>query len=453
MFDADAVDDFNALGYLVVKNAFSKEVAAACKEELWNHIRESNGVNRLDHSTWKDIVKVGKVWNASDGYPWSELFSDKLNAAIRTILSHPRGEVTGDTPLVSGKANNHCTIGEYGAGWWTLLMPGFAKEPWEVDGNWHIDGYHYRHYLFSKEVGLVAMMLFSDILPNGGGTAVAECSHIVASQVLLEAGLRGCTGKELSQAVMNHSGAVYNIVELTGECGDVILLHPFLLHARSKNLYGTPSCPGEDYEAGVRFLCHPAIPLQDHMDFSKPWAEMSILERSIVRAVLSDGETCDTGTNVDANAHASVRHGPECSDGDKAHKMKLLRSLTPEACAEFNSRKKSLSDSQLDTPKDSDNDTDGALDANNLVTVCSSSRDTSKSDVNVSNDDVRSRALEPASNSRQQPLHPHNASKISARKRDEDGRNNKDECEDEDEDEDAVARIMGFSDFKKRRRY
>jgi hypothetical protein len=41
--------------------------------------------------------------------------------------------------------------------------------------------------------------------------------------------------------------------------GDVALVHPFLLHARGKNL-------GPHTDEGVRFLCHPCVRLKEHMD-------------------------------------------------------------------------------------------------------------------------------------------------------------------------------------------
>ena len=59
----------------------------------------------------------------------------------------------------------------------------------------------------------------------------------------------------MSYFLMLNQGVDFNIIELTGEAGDVILLHPFLLHARSKNLAPIS-------EHGVRFLCHPSIPLR-----------------------------------------------------------------------------------------------------------------------------------------------------------------------------------------------
>ena len=70
----------------------------------------------------------------------------------------------------------------------TPSFPPTTKEPWGPDGRWHIDGYGFQHYLFSSDIGLVAIMMFSDVHADGGGTAVAEGSHRLAARVLLEAG-------------------------------------------------------------------------------------------------------------------------------------------------------------------------------------------------------------------------------------------------------------------------
>jgi hypothetical protein len=146
-----------------------------------------------------------------------------------------------------------------------------------VDGKWHIDGHYFQHYLFSKEIGLLALIYFSDVKPNGGGTAIAEGSHLTAIQILSDYGVKGLTSTELAAHVMN-SNVRFNIVECTGSAGDVILLHPLLLHARSSN------CETVNVE-NIRFLCHPCIPLKQHMDFAKPFARYSILEKSMVIGV------------------------------------------------------------------------------------------------------------------------------------------------------------------------
>ena len=84
-------------------------------------------------------------------------------------------------------------------------------------------------------------MYFSDVLENGGGTAVAEGSHLTAASILASSGLNGMTSKELTDAVLN-SGDSFPVVELTGSAGDIILLHPLLLHARSTNLSPVRKC-------------------------------------------------------------------------------------------------------------------------------------------------------------------------------------------------------------------
>lgn len=57
-----------------------------------------------------------------------------------------------------------------------ITFPGFEAETsaWKVDGNWHIDGFVHRHYPYSSDIGLIPVIYFSDVHPDGGGTAVAE---------------------------------------------------------------------------------------------------------------------------------------------------------------------------------------------------------------------------------------------------------------------------------------
>lgn len=115
-------------------------------------------------------------------------------------------------------------------------------------------------------------MYFSDVLTNGGGTAVAEGSHLVGANILMNSGLNGMTGSQLTDAVIQ-SGHNFNVVELTGSAGDVVLLHPLLLHARSTNL--SPMV-----DEGVRFMAHPSVALREHLSFGPSVEQLSILEIS-----------------------------------------------------------------------------------------------------------------------------------------------------------------------------
>jgi hypothetical protein len=158
-----------------------------------------------------------------------------------------------------------------------VTFPRFEEKEakWHPNGTWHIDGHIHPHYLDSKDPALIALMLFSDVEPEGGGTALCEGSHLVATQILVESGNEGLSSKELAQRVMN-SRETFNIIEVTGKAGDVILMHPLMLHARSTNLS----------ENTIRILCHPSISLKQPMNFNKELKDLSVLERSIVYGTL-----------------------------------------------------------------------------------------------------------------------------------------------------------------------
>jgi ectoine hydroxylase-related dioxygenase (phytanoyl-CoA dioxygenase family) len=125
-------------------------------------------------------------------------------------------------------------------------------------------------------------MYFSDVLSEYGGTAVAEGSHITAMQELIKKGVRGSHNRELVQLI-HFSEVIHDVIELTGRAGDVIILHPLLMHARSSN-------KGPYDESGVRFMCHPSIGLKYPLDFEKDFDEQSVLERSYYEAAMRIGK-------------------------------------------------------------------------------------------------------------------------------------------------------------------
>ena len=56
-------------------------------------------------------------------------------------------------------------------------------------------------------------------------------------RALTEAGCRGMRPCEIAYCVEKClATAQYPLEELTGQAGDVVIMHPFLIHARSKNL-------------------------------------------------------------------------------------------------------------------------------------------------------------------------------------------------------------------------
>ena len=64
-------------------------------------------------------------------------------------------------------------------------------------------------------------------------------------------------------------------VEVTGELGDFIILHPYMLHASSNN-----------HSPNVRFMTNPPVVLKDPMNFNREDpAEFSLIERATLHGL------------------------------------------------------------------------------------------------------------------------------------------------------------------------
>jgi hypothetical protein len=256
--DAD-IDSFIDLGYCVIKRAFSKETAEKCREWMWDKMEREHGICK-DHPTdWPVKLPIGECYGKEAGAPWDEVYTESLQSSVDEICGRGR-------------------TSDFGCGWWMITFPQMSGNPeleWKPTGSWHIDGQHYNHYPYCKEVGITPVMYFSDVQRNWGGTAAAEGSHRNAAQLLRQSGLRGLQSNDMTTEILGSSPA-FNISELTGEAGDVVIMHPLLIHARSTNFAPLKS-------SGVRFMCHPSVPLKEEMRFDRiNLEEYSILEISII---------------------------------------------------------------------------------------------------------------------------------------------------------------------------
>ena len=132
-----------------------------------------------------------------------------------------------------------------------------ADEPWQPPSaacpGWHKDGDFFRHFLDSPEQGLLTIVIWSDIKPQSGGTFVACDSVPVVARHLL-AHPEGLPPSGFAGLIDQCS----DFAELTGDVGDVGVLHPFVLHAASNNPSGR-----------ARFITNPPISLKEPMQFKR----------------------------------------------------------------------------------------------------------------------------------------------------------------------------------------
>ena len=145
--------------------------------------------------------------------------------------------------------------------------------PWQppspAAGGWHKDGDFFRHFLDSPEQALLSLVLWTDMLPKGGGTFVAADSVPVVAR-FLAAHPEGVLPDDFDYADL--IGQCRDFVEMTGEAGDVVLLHPYTLHATSQNVLGI-----------ARIITNPPLALREPMNFNRSDpADFSLVEQAVL---------------------------------------------------------------------------------------------------------------------------------------------------------------------------
>ncbi|WP_308639833.1 phytanoyl-CoA dioxygenase family protein [Paenibacillus silvisoli] len=294
----EQVEQFMVKGYVQIKGAFPRDLALEAQSFLWGKLEEIAGVKRDDPSTWVEpMVSIRENYrdasfDACNTARFADAIED-LTGAGRTVQRF----VAGETDRLPGW------------GWWPVNFAAGKGEPWAVPTvGWHWDGIHFRHYVDAPDQGLLCLCLFSDIGPQGGGTLVVEGSHRPVARYLsrypdgleLGEGIRGFftehpyfselaghtggpkTAEERNAAFMEQAftdvdGTQLRVVETTGEAGDVILCHPFLIHSASPN-----------HSGNVRFMCNRTSPLKEKPALNRTNHEHeSPLERSIRTSVFA----------------------------------------------------------------------------------------------------------------------------------------------------------------------
>jgi hypothetical protein len=241
-------------GYVIIPEVFPREVAEGVLPLLWQEMDEDPD----DRSTWtKEGVFVGKV---IDAYPASEVVTQRYRDAAEDLGGIGRLE--------------EATF--RGIGYAPIRFP--MKAPaWEAVG-FHVDGSHFHHHVDSRTQGLVGLDVLTDIDPEGGGTSIRPGSHRLTAGILAESEPEGMEFKELSDAA-RHATETIPAMELCGKAGDLILMHPHLVHGSSFNLSNR-----------VRMAANRCIGLNDPMEFQRDCDEdYSLVEWAIREIVLGAG--------------------------------------------------------------------------------------------------------------------------------------------------------------------
>jgi hypothetical protein len=229
-------------GWVRVPGAFSVEEAAAMREATWTEL-ERQGFRRDEPRTWRNEAP-SHLQKLKHHPAFAAVASATTTAAIDEVLGCGRWKEPAD----------------WGA--FFLLFPN--PRTWNVPHKaWHLDA-PYDDPL-DPPSGLKVHALYGDVEPRAGGMTIISGSHRLVSAWAAAASperLRSPAASIRKALVRDHpylrdvsaeggdpepriarfldaeevvDGIPLQVVELTAEAGDVILMHPLLLHARPTN--------------------------------------------------------------------------------------------------------------------------------------------------------------------------------------------------------------------------
>ncbi len=246
------VDHFVQKGHVVLKNCFSRELAAEWRAFAFKRL----GYSPDDPETWEK----------------PRIHLPSMNRLpIREIAPRAWDAICD---LLGGEDRIANTQPSWGDGFIINFALG-ADTEWQPPeshySGWHKDGDFFRHFLDSPEQGLLTIVVWSDIQPKSGGTYVA-CDSVQYVAQHLHAHPEGLLpGQGFGQLYQKCK----DFVEITGNAGDVVLLHPFILHSASQNPSGR-----------ARFITNPPVALKEPMNFNRDKPDdFSPVELAVLRGL------------------------------------------------------------------------------------------------------------------------------------------------------------------------
>lgn len=242
MLTADQRAEFEEKGFVRIPGAFSREQAAAMEARVWAWLERKYSVSRTDPATWTVSAPTG-LQGLKRQHVFEAIGGEATCAALDGLLGAGRWKRPRD--------------------WGGFLVNFPSAGPWSVPRRvWHTD-FGFQGPL-DRPFGALLFSFLSDVPPGAGGTVVVEGSHHVIRQFLVEhprasqskmknvrlalvqsdPWLAALASEEEDPArverLMRDGAAVagvrVRVAELTGEAGDLVIGHNWLLHA------GAPNC-------------------------------------------------------------------------------------------------------------------------------------------------------------------------------------------------------------------
>lgn len=236
------IESFQRRGFIKLEHVFNPEQAEKMQDLIWSSIEEQFGVSRDDQTSWPKVKPPIKLQHLRGHEDFKPFGSDRVRDAFNHLL---------------GK-------GHWKLPWhWGQFLVGFPTDqsfdvPHEI---WHTD-FDFVSDLKPLE-GLLFFSLISDVPSGAGGTMLIEGSHHFVKQFIQTIPDDQRKKMKTVRKALYHShpwfgrltdpkdntdriayfmntarnvdGIDLKVHQITGSAGDVVIGHPWLLHASSPN--------------------------------------------------------------------------------------------------------------------------------------------------------------------------------------------------------------------------
>jgi hypothetical protein len=261
MLSVEQQDEFARNGILRIPGAIALKHAQEMCNVVWTALQKRYEIRSSDPDSWQ----AQRITGTHD-LPKSATFSQIGSPQVREALDDLLGRRNWESPER-----------------WGSLLVAFpeSRERWTVPHQgWHLD------FPATRSLqGLFAVRVFtclSKLAPGGGGTLFVAGSHRLVDGLPRKENVERLRSADARKALIRscpwvealcsadgtdervqrfmERGEVFDdaelrVVQMTGEPGDVVLTHPYLLHAVAKNCSSDPRIvlSSSVYRSGVQW--------------------------------------------------------------------------------------------------------------------------------------------------------------------------------------------------------
>ncbi|WP_181198251.1 phytanoyl-CoA dioxygenase family protein [Enhygromyxa salina] len=269
----EQIEQFLTDGFIMLPGVFDPELARRWREDGKRRMREEpeKWIRGYDPT---DKAHSFENFSADDPETWNRARVDLLGPETLVIEEFAPKAWAAICDLLGGPGRIETrTWGNY------LILnlrdddPLASLRPGPHASSWHIDDPSPATRIDRIRNGLVCIALFDKLLPRSGNTWLAPDSvgHVARELAAHPEGV---------DFVNNRGGHITGKCErfcdVTGEAGDILLMHPLMMHSASPNRSGR-----------IRWMANPMVYLKQPLDPFRPVEELSPVELAIHRAISS----------------------------------------------------------------------------------------------------------------------------------------------------------------------